>query len=335
MPTETDDLALIKRRLILRDSLAFLGLALVTIVLFVITLFLFRSFTQHRAALAKRWSDRGISSLNAGKPGEAISALRSALVYSPGNQSYELLLAQALGDAGHIDEAYNYFIGFSETQPGNGLINLQLARLSAKKKDKQNAIRYYHASVYGTWEGDGVIRRRDVRLELARYLLAQNDHTNARIELIAIGGNSPDDHDLNMTLGDLLQRAGDPQTALTYYQRALAAKPDDSNALEQVVRLQYQTGHFTETHTLLNRVLSTPASHIPANYAELRTILDDTERILSLSPSHKLPTSESVSHIVAARQIAKNRLDSCIAVFSIPQQLPPPLQNFNRKMVNS
>ena len=58
------------------------------------------------------------------------------------------------------------------TQPGDGFINLELARLSAKKKDPQNAIKYYRASIYGTWEGDGVVRRREVRLELARYLIA-------------------------------------------------------------------------------------------------------------------------------------------------------------------
>jgi hypothetical protein len=65
---------------------------------------------------------------------------------------HELLLAQALGDAGHTEESYNYFLGLWETQPGSGFINLRLARLAAKKNDMQAAINYYRAAIYGIFE---------------------------------------------------------------------------------------------------------------------------------------------------------------------------------------
>src|SRR5580698_2352419 len=127
MTLETNDVSSIRRKLILRDSLTFVSLLLVTIVLCGITLFLFRSFTAHRAELAQRWSDRGYDAMQAGRPDQAVVALRTALSYAPDERSYELLLAQALGDAGHLDESYNYFLGLWETEPGNGLINLSLA----------------------------------------------------------------------------------------------------------------------------------------------------------------------------------------------------------------
>src|ERR1700753_816441 len=123
--TETESSA--KRRLILRDSLTFLSLVLITAVLFAVTLFLFRTFMSHREELAERWSIRGRAALSSDQPEQAIVALRTALSYAPGNRSYELLLAQALGDAGHTEEAYNYFLGLWETQPGDGFINLRLA----------------------------------------------------------------------------------------------------------------------------------------------------------------------------------------------------------------
>ena len=154
MTVETDELSSAKRRLIFRDAVTFLGLILVTAVLLAITLFLFRSFTAHRAELAQRWSGRGQNALNQGHPEEAIVALRTALSYAPDENSYELLLAQALGDAGHLDESYNYFLGLWDAEPGNGFINLRLARLAAKKRDTQAAINSYHAAIYGTWEGD-------------------------------------------------------------------------------------------------------------------------------------------------------------------------------------
>src|ERR1700744_472958 len=105
MPTELHDNAIAKRRLILRDSLGILSLVLITGILFVATLFLFRSFSAHRAELARRWSGRGRAALAAGKPVEAIADLRTALTYAPGTRDYQLFLAEALGEAGQTDES--------------------------------------------------------------------------------------------------------------------------------------------------------------------------------------------------------------------------------------
>jgi len=48
MTLQTEDYSSLKRRLILRDSLTFLSLVLITVILFLITFFLFRSFATHR-----------------------------------------------------------------------------------------------------------------------------------------------------------------------------------------------------------------------------------------------------------------------------------------------
>ena len=143
---EQTSAVIIKRRLILRDSLAFLSLTAVTIALFAVTLFLFRSFAAHRTELGKRWSDRGRAALRQNQPEQAIDSLRTALSYSPGERAYELLLAEALADAGHTEEAYNYFSGLWDAEPGSGFINLQLARLAAEKKEQAAAINFYRAS---------------------------------------------------------------------------------------------------------------------------------------------------------------------------------------------
>jgi predicted Zn-dependent protease len=154
MVTEIDESTTAKRRLILRDALAILSLTLVTVALFAVTLLLFRSFTAHRVELAQRWSTRGRQALQAGRPAEAIVALRTALSYAPGTRAYELLLAEALGEAGRTEESYQYFMGLWESEPGNGRINLELARLAAKRNERQAAVNFYRAAIYGTWEGD-------------------------------------------------------------------------------------------------------------------------------------------------------------------------------------
>ncbi|HEV2711201.1 MAG TPA: tetratricopeptide repeat protein [Edaphobacter sp.] len=328
------EVSLAKRRLFLRDSLTFLVLTLLTGVLFLITLFLFRSFTSHRAELAVRWSGRGKTALDAGKPIQAMAALHTALSYAPGTRSYELLLAQALADAGHIDEASNYFMNLWLTQPGDGFINLELARLSAKKKDAPNAIKYYRASIYGTWEGDGVVRRRVVRLELARYLIAQHDFNAARIELLIAAGNSPSDPALNRTLADLLVQASDVADGFNYYKKSLQDDPKNQVALEGAGRAAYSLGDFAVAHSLLERAIEAKAS--PREKEEnlsgdLAAMLANSKRILELRPSGKLGPAERVSRIVADGVIARKRFDDCAAGFDAANGLPPLLQQLKTR----
>jgi tetratricopeptide (TPR) repeat protein len=328
------EVSLARRRLFLRDSLAFLVLALITGALFLVTLFLFRSFTSHRAELAVRWSGRGRDALRAGRPQEAIVALRTGLSYAPGTRSYELLLAQALEDVGRTDEASNYFMNLWGTQPGDGFINLELARLAAKKNDPRNAVKSYRASIYGTWEGDGVVRRREVRLELARYLIAQHEMNAARIELLIAAGNSPSDPNLNRTLADLLVEAGDMADGLTFYNKVLKDDPKNQAALAGAGRAAYQLGNFAAAHSLLERALEAKASLLEKNASpsgELAGMLASSKRILELRPSGKLRSSERVSRILVDLGIAKKRFSSCAASFGTGDKLPLPLQQLNAR----
>jgi len=228
----------------LRDSLAILSLTLITAVLFAVTLFLFRSFSAHRADLAQHWAERGKAALGAGQPDEAVTALRTALTYAqegtPSTRESELLLAEALGETGRpaeSEESYQYFMSLWEVEPGNGQINLELARLARKRGDKQSAVNFYRAAIYGTWEGDGAVRRGAVRLELAQYLIAENELAAARMELLIAGGNAPDDYGRDMEIGGLLEQAQDANDALMYYQRAEKARRHDPAAKAAIARL--------------------------------------------------------------------------------------------------
>jgi len=329
MLTELEEISIAKRRLILRDSLAILSLTLATVAIFIVTLFLFRSFSQHRADLAQQAYEQGRDALNAHHPDEAIASLRAALSYAPGDSRDIQLLAQALGETGRpeqTEESYQYFMNLWDTQPGNGLINLQLARLAARRNDRSAAVNFFRAAVYGTWEGDGVARRAQVRLELAQYFIANHDLGSARLELLIAGGNAPDDYDRDMTLGSLLEQAQDPADASTYYQHALAAKPDDPPALEAAGRLAYQSGDFESAHRLLARALAAQGvTHTPAD-ADDENLADNAARILELMPLPTQPVRERVERVLADRAIAAKRLDACSSQFSDAVELPSALQ---------
>ncbi|NYF80709.1 tetratricopeptide repeat protein [Granulicella arctica] len=327
MATDTKELSISRRKLILRDSVAFLSLTLITVVLFAITLFLFRSFMAHRTELAKRWSDRGQAALTAAKPEQAIAAYRTALSYAPGEHAYELKLAQALGEAGRTEESYNYFMGLWETEPGSGFINLQLARLAAQKRDVQDATNFYRASIYGTWEGDGVQRRREVRLELAQYLISQHDAVAARTDLLIAGGNAPDTPEIDNTLARMLEQAGDAADALSYYRKAIAVDPKNQTTLDNAANLAYAMGDFNAAHTLLERAVRNHKDD-----ADDVTLLARTERLLQLMPAEGLSAKEKVDRALADRAIAKKRLNSCIAQRGTA--LPAGLQVLNERWAN-
>jgi tetratricopeptide (TPR) repeat protein len=336
MTLETENDTSAKRRLIFRDSLTFLSLALITAVLFAVTLFLFRSFAAHRQELAQRWAARGQAALISGHPDQAIVALRTGLSYAPGERSYELLLAQALGEAGHTEESYNYFLGLWETQPGNGFINLRLARLAANKNDVRAAINYYRAAIYGTWEGDGIVRRRDLRLELSRYLIAHHDPSSARTELLVAGGNAPEDVGLALTLAPMLEQASAPHDALNYYRKVLAREPNNQQALEAAGRLEFGFGNFEEAHHLLDRAKQEHDASAPnqAFSPEMQAMLDSAKQVLSLAPSKKLPAKERVTRILRARDLANKRFESCKAQVSAATGLPSPLQNLGARWMS-
>ncbi|MEO6803008.1 MAG: tetratricopeptide repeat protein [Granulicella sp.] len=308
MATNTEEEAGLKRRLILRDTVTFLVLSAIILVLFFVTLFLFRSFETHRRDLAKRWADRGLVAFRAHQPEQAIADYRTALSYTPGERSYELLLAEALGQAGRTEEAYNYFTGLWETRPGDGFINLQLARLSVTKHDMPGAVNFYHGSIFGNWQGDGVERRRAVRLELAQYLIEQHQLNSAKAELLIAGGNAPNIPALDITLGGLLEQTGDPQDALGFYQKALVKEPRNQTALSRAGQLAYTLGDYAQARRLLGRA----TREQPQNEQDA-ALLSQAERIQQLSLADTLSARERVDRILTARAIVKRRLTDCTA----------------------
>ena len=300
----------------LRDAVSVLTVVSITAVLFGITLFLFRSFTAHRAELAQRWSDRGRRALKTGKASEAIVDLRTALLYAPGSRDYELLLAQALGAAGMqlhkpalIDESYSYYLGLWESAPGDGNINLELARLAAHKGNRDDAVHYYRAAIYGTWdEGDGVRRRAEIRIELARYFIDQHDFQNARTELLIVGGNTPNTYERDITFGKLLESAHYPADAETFYRKAIELKPNDPVALELAGRLAYTMADYAGAHRLLQ---SAAEQHAPDATRDSE-LAQNAGRILALTPSASLAPRERATRILDIRAIAKKRYDTCL-----------------------
>jgi tetratricopeptide (TPR) repeat protein len=310
----TPEERLARRRLIFQDAVSLLSLFLITAVLFVLTLLLFRSFTNHREELGARWKARGEAALNDGHPAIAIDDLRSALAYMPSRQT-EIELATALAQAGKVQEATAYFTTLRESAPGDGTINLELARLAARAGHESEAILYYQSSLDGTWQGNGYNRRRQVRLEMARYLIARHEYNYARNQLLIAAGNAPDDPGIKVEIAGLLEQANAPRDALSIYQTLAARREPAFAALEGAGRTAFSLGMYRLANDYFGRAMgSDAASKLTDKQAAAdHFMLDTSQRVLLLYPSFNLSPRQRAQRVLTLRNTARKRLTTCTA----------------------
>ena len=161
-------------------------------------------YHAQQESLGNRWFARGVRDLKERRYDRAVTEFRTALLYSRDNYAYQLNLAEALMGMKRTDEAAAYFVNLWERQPENGLVNLELARISAQKGRSDQALRYYHNAIYATWPDDQEMQRRDTRVELIEYLLKMNTKAQAQSELIALAANLDDDPSQHDRVADCL-----------------------------------------------------------------------------------------------------------------------------------
>ncbi|HTW47762.1 MAG TPA: tetratricopeptide repeat protein [Acidobacteriaceae bacterium] len=310
----TPEERLARRRLIFHDALSLLTLFLITSVIFILTWLLHRSFEDHREELGRRWKARGELALHEGRAKDAVDALRTALAYVP-SRATEIELATALADAGRTTEATAYFNTLWDSAPGDGMINLQLARLAARQGDEPTAVLHYQSALDGTWQGNGYDRRREVRLELAGYLISRRKYDEARSQLIIAAGNAPDDPAIKIQIAGLLEQAKDVQSALDIYRAVAARHPAPLGALTGAGRTAFELGMYRVAADYLSRALATPSA---AGLAESdrnadRTMFATADRILLLFPADDLPARLRAERILTLRNTAHARLATCAA----------------------
>jgi tetratricopeptide (TPR) repeat protein len=298
-----------------RDT--FLAIVIVLLILlFVITGFTVRRYHAVERGLAQDWYSQGEQALKAGHAGAALADFRNALAYSRDNSLYQLRLAQALAATGRVQEARTYLLSLRDREPGNGPVNLELARLAVREHIIPEAVRYFHDAVYCEWEGDPVVQRRAVRLELVKFLLDSDQKAAARAELIAVAANLPPDAELQTKVGELLMNAGGYDDALRLFRQALASNPHSALALAGAGECYFLTGHYAQAETYLGKALLEEPNLTQA------TAMQNTARaVLDLDPfMRRLGEPERERRARQAIDQAMARLEACAAQRGIDLQ---------------
>lgn len=271
------------------------------------TTFLNRAYERMQGATAQTWYRRGEEALRSGKPDDAVTDLQTALVHDRDNSQYVLELAKALAATGKTAQAKAYFLGLWQNAPGDGEINLQLANIAVRENSVAEAERYFHGAIFGSWDQDPVQRRREVRLQLVEYLLAQGRKQNADAELIGLASELPNDPALQTHVGRMLLEAGDEQRALQEFEAAVRLAPTNETALAAAGKAAFDLGDFPRARGYLERAL-----RLTTGDDASRQLLLTTIQVQEVNPfDRQLRYAERASRVLRAFDITGRRLESC------------------------
>jgi predicted Zn-dependent protease len=266
-----------------------------------------RIYDSQQAFLGNRWFARGITDLQARHFEPAVAEFRNALLYSRDNYSYQLNLAEALLGLNRTNEAYSYLLSLWEREPENATVNLELARICAKRGERDNAIRYYHNAIYAIWNDDPDRQRRAARLELVEFLLKDNARPQAQAELLALAANLPDDPALLARVGDLFAQAEDHEHALAEYRQSLKLKPNDPAVMASAGRAAFELGRYAVAKSYLESAVSADP-----NDAQATDRLKTAVLVLKMDPFRRqISAAERGRIVIEAFQTAGKRLASC------------------------
>jgi predicted Zn-dependent protease len=286
--------------------LALIWLTVAVVPAFAVTTALTRAHRAELARLAAEWSARGERALEDGAAADAIADFRNALTYDGESRAVRLRLAQALAAADRRDEALGYLATLWDDEPGNGPVNLELARIYARRGNTSEATRYYHGAIEGAWADDAERRRRDARLELANLLVASGDQAHAEPELVALTSDLPSDPSTLKQIADLLKRANLLDHAQRVLLTVLKSNPRDAVALGELGELAFRQRDFATAARYLERAAAaTDDGAIRRDARIARLVLDSNPY------QRRLARSERARRAHDAFAAARARLASC------------------------
>jgi tetratricopeptide (TPR) repeat protein len=306
-----------------REPMVLAALFATAIAAFLSVAVLVRVYHAQQTSLGERWFTRGLTELRNQRFDHAAADFRTALLYSRDNFLYQLNLAESLIGLKRTDEAYAYLINLWDQQPERGVVNLDLARISAAKGDTEHALRYYHNAIYATWPDDRETERKNARLELIEYLLNIGAKPQAQAELMALAANSGEEAAEQEQLGDLFMRVQDYERAYAAYHASLKDDHSNATAAAGAGYAAFELGRYP----LAQRYLQTAVSKNPDD-ADSATRLKTTEEVLRMDPfSRQVSAVERNRIAVEAFAAAGDRLKACAE----NGEVPPAEQNLNQE----
>lgn len=278
------------------------------VLLFATTALVSRLYHKKIHTLGDEWFSKGESAFQSGQVVSALNDYRNALVYSPNNPVFQLHLAQALAAAGRLDEAASYLTNLLAESPGNGELNLELARIAVRKNQPVDAMRFYESAIYGSWESAPLVRRWNVRRELVEYLLGHGDVADAQAEAIGLAQEVPaGDLERQKVAGEFLLRAGLWERAREEFQSELKFDSRDPEALAGLGTALFRSERYPEALLYFNRL-----PRDKRDDPQLEQMIGESRAIVEANPWFGgLSSQERARRTFDALNVAISRLAQC------------------------
>ncbi len=246
---------------------------------FVLTGLYAGSFKQERQKRGRLHFEAAERAMAADDYEIAASLYRDALLYSRDDPTYRLGLSRALFAAGRYSETENHLATVRVDDPTSGIVNLLLARLSAKKGQVDEAVSYYRTAIYGRWDDQPDEDRIDIRLELADFLEAAGRDNLLTAELMELAEIVPDDLDIRTRLANQHLKNGLYEQATSMFQSVIDVESQDREALIGRGDAEFHLHNFLTARTQYNK-----AQVYGSDEATIRRI-DLCNKILELDPA--------------------------------------------------
>jgi Flp pilus assembly protein TadD len=304
-PADPPSEAVERTALIHREIYHLTALILVAIGAFFLTRAVAASNRDMSLRDAAEWYQRGQRAIAGDRVDDAIDAFRRATVRNRDDKRYALALAEAFARKRDDDAARSLLVTLREGAPEDAEINLQLARLAGARHDVTEALRFYHNALYAPWPAERADARRQIRLELIRFLITHGQTARALSELLALSTDLSENVALRLEAAQLFAQAGDSAHALDQFQRALQFAPENPTALAGAGRSAFVLGDLTLAQTYLRQA--------PADVDDVGTTLDVVNFVLSNDPlANRVGSTERRRRLVDNFAYAQRRLSVCV-----------------------
>ena len=262
-----------------------------------------RNLREYNASL---WYAQGQKALAAGATTDAVTSFQRASTADRENREYRLGLARALTQNHQVDAARQVLLVLRQSQPEDAAVNAQLARLEVRRSNFQSALSYYQSAIYGRWSPQQLDHRRQVRIELIRFLLANGQRARALSELLVLSDELPRDPRMQIEAAYLYQSAGDARRALNHFLTALETDPTNAEAFAGAGHSAFELGDYARAISYFDRLRA------PGIEEQLQRNL--AADVLAFDPTlPRLTTAQRLARLQAGIQHVIGRLETCEA----------------------
>lgn len=291
-------------QLVHREWIVLLSLCILSVLAFLVTRAAAAAEHRWRLRDAERWYEDGQRALDQHAFPAAVEAFGRAAALDRDNVRYEMSLAEALADSREIARAVQVLSRLRRQMPEAAEINLQLARLEARRGQVEVAVRYYQSALHGVWRGEPGNARREARIELIRYLLQQRLKGRALSELLVLTANVPEDASAQLILGELYLQADEPRRAAEVLARGVSRDPRNGPLRARLGEALFRSGEYARAR----RALAAAPDHLD-DVVRLRAVCDF---VLTRDPlMSRLSPPERQRRLVVDLGYGRDRLEAC------------------------